>query len=97
MIQRFILRPRAERDIQSIFEWYEAQQSGLGEEFLVTLRARLETVRGFPESWPVIYRNIRRVVVPRFPYVVFYIAQPDRVAILAVLHHSRDPKSWPRR
>lgn len=97
MTRRFILRLRAERDAQSIFEWYESRRPGLGNEFLASLRERLETVRDFPESCPVIYRGIRRAVVPRFPYVVFYVVQPTRVAVLAVLHQSRNPEIWPRR
>jgi len=97
MTRRFILRPRAERDIQSTFDWYESQRPGLGDEFLVSLRERLETIRGFPETFPVLYRDIRRAVVSRFPYVVFYVVQPTRVAVLAVLHQSRNPEIWPRR
>ena len=97
MTRRFILRPRAERDIQSTFEWYESQRSGLGDEFLASLREKLETVRSFPEAFPVLYRNVRRAVVSRFPYVVFYLVQPTRVAVLAVVHQSRNPANWPRR
>ena len=96
MTQRYLLRPRAENDIQSIHEWYESQRSGLGEEFLVSLRERLEMIQKFPESHPILYRNVRRAIVSRFPYFVFYVVQPTRVAILAVLHHSRSPEVWPR-
>ncbi len=97
MTRRFVLLPRAERDIQSTFEWYESQRPGLGEEFLVTLRERLETIRNFPEAFPIIYRDVRRAVVSRFPYVVFYVVRPARVAALAIVHQSRDPAIWPRR
>jgi len=97
MTRRFILRPRAERDIQSTFDWYESQQPGLGDEFLVSLRKQLETVRSHPEAFPVLYRDVRRAVVSRFPYVVFYVVQATRVAVLAVVHQSRNPKTWPRR
>ena len=97
MTRQFILRPRAERDIQSAYEWYESQRAGLGHEFLAALRERLEAVRGHPESSPVIYRGIRRAVVSRFPYLIFYVARPERVAVLAVLHHARNPAVWPRR
>lgn len=97
MTRRFILRARAERDIQSTFEWYESRQPGLGEEFLASLRERLETVRSFPESAPILYRDVRRAVVSRFPYVIFYVAQPTRLSVLAVLHQSRNPAIWPRR
>jgi plasmid stabilization system protein ParE len=97
MTRQFTLRPRAEHDIQSAYEWYESQRSGLGNEFLAALRERLETVRGHPESSPVIYRGIRRAAVSRFPYLIFYVARPERVAVLAVLHHARNPAVWPRR
>ena len=96
MTRRFILRPRAERDIKSVFDWYESQQPTLGDEFLISLRERLETIREFPESAPVLFRDVRRAVVARFPYLILYVVQSTRVAVLAVLHQSRDPKVWPR-
>lgn len=97
MTWQFILRPWAEHDIQSAFEWYEFQRAGLGAEFLAALRERLEAVRAKPESSPVLYRGIRRALVSRFSYFIFYVAQPERVAVLAVLHHVRNPGIWPRR
>ena len=97
MTRQLVLRPRAERDIQSAFQSYELQRAGLGDEFLRALRARLDLISDFPESCPVLYRSIRRGVVSPFPYVVFYFAQPTRVVVLALLHQSRDPAIWPRR
>jgi toxin ParE1/3/4 len=97
MTRQFILRARAEHDIQSAFEWYEFQRAGLGTEFLAVVRERLEAVRAHPESNPVLYRGIRRAVVSRFPYLIFYVVRPERVAVLAVLHHARNPAIWPRR
>ncbi|MBI4756879.1 MAG: hypothetical protein HY778_15970 [Betaproteobacteria bacterium] len=38
----------------------------------------------------------RRAVISRFPYLVFYLAEPARVVVLAVLHGSRSPDAWPR-
>ena len=97
MTRQFVLRSRAEHDIRSAFDWYESQRAGLGAEFLAALRERLEAVRAYPESSPVLYRGIRRAVVSRFPYLVFYVVRPERVAVLAVLHHARNPAAWPRR
>jgi plasmid stabilization system protein ParE len=97
MTRQFILRARAEDDIRSAFEWYESQRAGLGAEFLAALRQRLEAVRANPEASPVLYRGIRRTVVSRFPYLIFYVTRPERVTVLAVLHHARNPAVWPRR
>lgn len=97
MTRRFILRPRAENDIQSAFEWYEWQRRGLGDQFLTAVREKLEAVRSFPASSPVIYRDVRRAAVSRFPYLVFYVVRPNQVSVLAILHHARNPAVWPRR
>ena len=97
MTRRFIVRPRAERDIQSAYEWYESQRRGLGEEFLMAVHQKLAAIRDFPEAHPVLYRGIRRAVVSRFPYLIFYVVSSARVAVLAILHHARDPAVWPRR
>ena len=97
MTRKLFIRPRAERDIQTIYAWYESQEPGLAKEFFNSLRMRLEAIRDFPESCQIIYRDVRRAVVSRFPYVVFYVVQPTRVIVLAVLDQSGNPAKWPRR
>ncbi|HEY5896718.1 MAG TPA: type II toxin-antitoxin system RelE/ParE family toxin [Burkholderiales bacterium] len=95
MTRRLLLQPRAESDLRSAFEWYERRQRGLGREFLATVGRRLDEVQAFPEAHPIVYRNIRRAVVSRFPYVIFYIVRPATIAVLAILHHARNPAHWP--
>lgn len=97
MIRRFIVGSRAEKDIQSAFEWYESQRAGLGDQFLAAVHEKLNLVRDRPEGNPVACRDVRRAVVSRFPYLIFYLVRRTRVTVLAVLHHARDPVRWPRR
>ena len=40
---------------------------------------------------------VRRAVVSRFPYLVFYAVKAQRIDVLAVLHHARSPADWPSR
>ena len=37
---------------------------------------------------------VREAPVPRHPYGVYYRVQPDRIVVIAVFHHSRDPAEW---
>ena len=97
MPETVILSSRTERDIQSAYTWYESKQPGLGEEFPGRLREKLEAIRRQPESSQIIHKNIRRAVLSRFPYVIFYIFGPSRIVVLAILHMSRNPAIWPRR
>jgi plasmid stabilization system protein ParE len=39
-------------------------------------------------------RNIRRVLVARFPYQVVYRVRPDAVVIVAIAHAKRRPGYW---
>lgn len=91
-----ILRQKAERDIEFARNWYDAQQVGLGEEFLSAVQERLVEIRRFPESCPEIHKKLRRALVGRFPYLIFYLLTQDKVVVLAVLHTSRDPANWPK-
>jgi plasmid stabilization system protein ParE len=36
----------------------------------------------------------RRALVHRFPYAVFYVVDPNLVAVTAVMHGRRDPRRW---
>jgi len=97
MTRRVILRERAQNDLRSAFEWYESQRRGLGEAFLAAVGERLESIAAFPNANPVIWREMRRAIVSRFPYLVFYIPKAERIDVLAVLHHARNSADWPSR
>ncbi|MSP39496.1 MAG: type II toxin-antitoxin system RelE/ParE family toxin [Deltaproteobacteria bacterium] len=50
----------------------------------------------FREMFACVHGEVRRAIVSRFPFAVFYLVEPSRVVILRVLHTSRDPRLWPQ-
>lgn len=38
--------------------------------------------------------EVRRAILDKFPYGVFYLARPEFVSIIAVLHQARNPRAW---
>jgi len=96
MTHAVILRSRAEEDIRVAVRWYESQQPTLGEDFLLQLRHTLERVAEFPAASPLVHKAVRRALVAKYPYLAFYVVEPARVVVLAVLHTSRNPVAWPR-
>jgi plasmid stabilization system protein ParE len=50
-----------------------------------------------PESYVIVYRDIRRAVIKRFPYAVYYRIVSSRVIVIAIFHSRRNPKSWQMR
>lgn len=84
----------AARDVERGFAWYEEQRAGLGAQFREELDKTLAAVAANPESNPVVRARIRRAVLRRFPYLVFYVVDQE-IVVLACLHASRDPDRWP--
>jgi len=93
MTGRLVLRARAEQDLRSAFEWYEAERAGLGGEFLMEVGKRLDEIGQYPEACPVLYREVRRALVARFPYAIFHVVMPNKVVVLAVLRRLNDHRS----
>jgi plasmid stabilization system protein ParE len=92
-----VIAPEAESDIAEAYAWYERRRTGLGEEFLGSVDASLESIRRRPEMYPVVHEDYRRTLVRRFPYAVFYEWSESIVKIYAVFHASRDPEKWRQR
>jgi len=91
-----VFRRRSQHDLAAGYDWYQEQRPGLGEEFLAEVLATLKSVERFPELFAHVHGEVRRSVVARFPFAVFYVIEPQRVVVLRVLHTARDPRLWPR-
>jgi plasmid stabilization system protein ParE len=53
--------------------------------------------RDNPVLYPVVHRDARRALLPRFPYALFYRPEPDRILVIACFHAKRDPLVWQSR
>ena len=96
MALQLVFRRAAGRDLAAAYGWYESQRTGLGEQFLAAVNASFDLIGPFPEMFAVAQGDVRRAIVSRFPYAVFYRVEPRRIVVLAVLHTARDPRRWPR-
>jgi toxin ParE1/3/4 len=89
-----LIRPEAERDIEDAFSWYEEKRAGLGSDFLLCVEEGFAKILRGPEIYPVVHKNVRRILIRRFPYAIFYITEHYGLVVLAVAHASRDPRKW---
>jgi plasmid stabilization system protein ParE len=93
-VKSVIFRPAAAADVDAAFAWYEERRLGLGHEFLDVVSATQASVAERPESFPVIHRDTRRALLPRFPYALYYRIYGDRIVVVACMHARRHPKRW---
>jgi toxin ParE1/3/4 len=95
--RRLVVREAASEEMEEAAAWYANRSPGLGDEFLRTVKAAMAVALREPELYPVARGRLRRVVLRRFPYSIFFSATDDEVVIVACHHHRRDPRRWHRR
>ena len=88
-IYRLVITDGAEGDIAEARQWYQ-EQAGLGSAFVACIGKKLEHIEFQPFAAPIVAYGIRRSVVTRFPYNIYYAINGEFVDILAVWHGSRD-------
>lgn len=96
MAYRLKFSARALREIGEAQEWYESQSPGLGGEFIAAMELQLKRLEQAPLLYAEVMPGVRRALLPRFPYGLFYAVRSDLVHILAVLHDARNPSHFPK-
>jgi plasmid stabilization system protein ParE len=92
-----IVRREAEAEIVEAFNWYESKRVGLGREFVEEIDAAFVRTTETPDAFPVVYRGLRRLVLRRFPYVIYFRLEEDVVQVVGVLHGRRNRTALRRR
>ena len=88
-----VFRPEVRKELDEAYSWYESQELGLGDDFLEQVEETLDRICQMPEAYPVVYRDVRRSVMRRFPYIIYYRIVSSRVIVTAVFHGHRNPKA----
>ena len=87
----------ADADLQEVFNRFEDYRDGFGVEFLTVVDAYLARIAAFPEIAPIYLEDVRRQVMQRFPYGIFYEPQPTRILVTAILDLRQDERHIVRR
>jgi plasmid stabilization system protein ParE len=99
MSLRLIIRPEAEADIRATIQWYEEQQSGLGWQFAEETGKFIRRSLGNSRAYRLMRRqpHVRRILMNRFPYRIFYLLREDALVVFAVIHGKRQEANWVER
>ena len=65
-----------------------------GPRFLDELDYIRKRVAAAPFQFPAIHPGVRRALLNRFPYALYFLTGDEEVEVIAVLHQHRHPDTW---
>jgi len=87
----------AATDVSLARDWYDARSAGLGDSFVRSLETTVDLIAALPEAFPEIASGLRRALLGRFPYALYYRLNGGGVDVIACLHTRQSPSRWRRR
>jgi plasmid stabilization system protein ParE len=87
------LSRRATSDLHEIIDYLNMQNPGAAKRVRAALEAALNILTSFPNIGVVQQRNVRKYILPRFPYLIYYsIADREQeIRIVTIRHTARRP------
>jgi plasmid stabilization system protein ParE len=79
-----VFRRIAKREFDEAISWYQDRREGLGREFSVAVEEQLGRIALSPTQFTCIRGEVRRAVLQRFPYYIYFIIEDNRILVLAI-------------
>jgi toxin ParE1/3/4 len=97
-VNPIVIHSEAIAELDQAIAYYEEQKVGLGLDFLAAIEQATNKIQQNP-NLGTIYKNlvVRRYVIKRFPFLIFYAVLPDIIWIVAIAHGKRKPDYWKTR
>ena len=93
---RIEYHPAIESELREIVEYYNKCSSGLGAEFLNEFERQILKISSMPKRWIAIEGDIRRSLLNRFPYVIYFRVLENEVLRVTVVKHQRRHPNYGR-
>ena len=91
------IRKEAEADVAEAYQYYESCRENLGADFMSSVDDAISKIQHNPKQFRTVLGKIRRALVKRFLYGIYYTIDENEIIVLAVVHARRNPKHWQSR
>src|SRR5690349_1583374 len=89
MSPHIILSPEARANLRSAVRWYRRHNVNLSRRFETHVSATLLRIARHPNSFVSVSTLVRRALVTRFPYSIYFTVHANRVFVLRIRHQRR--------
>jgi toxin ParE1/3/4 len=97
-VKAAVFHREAEAELRAAIAYYDGQREGLGLEFQAEVEAAMARIVQTPTAFaPYGNEGLRKYVVRRFPFTIYYLELEDCIWIAAVANQRRRPGYWVHR
>ncbi|MEO8567699.1 MAG: hypothetical protein ABI419_01140 [Ginsengibacter sp.] len=89
MAFKIIVKPIVWWDLEEAITWYESERSGLGWDFFIHFEEAKERVLANPNAYQIIIPGVRRILIRKFPYKIFYTISENSIFLIGLIHAKR--------
>jgi len=82
----------AEQDLQEAYNWVAEYRPGKQKPFLSDVNSRLQHLKSFPLIGRLYRGRYRRLLIPRYPFGIFYVVESNRIVIHSIFDLRRSPQ-----
>ncbi|MDX6558860.1 MAG: hypothetical protein QOF72_1909 [Blastocatellia bacterium] len=86
-----VFRRIARQEMDESIAWYEPERRGVGSEFASEIEKLLARIADTPEQFSRVRGDARRAVLRRFPHTIHFLAESNRIVVLAIFYAKRNP------
>jgi len=88
------IKQEAELETMEAYLYYEKQQKGLGKKFLIQIEKYINRICQNPVQFRL-KNGYREAFIKKFPYLIIYEFDQEKVIIYSVFNTYRNPKQKP--
>ena len=86
MVYKVTITDKAYLDVQNILDWYDERSVATGQRFLDTVNTQIQKITKQPSVYKTVSPGIQRCLMKNFPYIIYFILQPEGIVILRFRH-----------
>ena len=93
-MRRLRVRKAARAEVAAAFAWYLERSPAAAQRFLEAVDEAMQLIEEAPARHPIIRGRLRRLLLRRFPYGIYYKVFPSTISVVGVIHGHRHPDTW---
>jgi plasmid stabilization system protein ParE len=91
---QIIFNELAVKEMNDAILYYELKFTGLGDAFKEEIKRSVKRIVKYPKAWTPIDDEIRKYVMHKYPFSIYYSIDKNTLYIIAIAHQHRKPNYW---